>query len=130
MNDSDTLDHLTRSIEGREATLAAMYAAADGITPHEDYDDEDQAREGIDNYALSVQPKVTIEVALTIGGPNIYMNVRLDDTLHVEKVTLDGYWGHEEYHKRVTSEDVALMRYAEEQADYYREVNAAHRAGY
>lgn len=136
-NQPTAAERIAAQMEGRAATLAALYAIANdpmdadedvfdaaGVSPSGWDEDRlmEEARETLRELPLSVETTKTIRVLLSTGGPADGLNVELDRDGNVSRVV---YWFADwfDYAETVvTDEDSGLYRYAEELAELEQEM--------
>lgn len=110
---SNTKDQVMSMFEALEATAAEALEAADNGSEYDGYED---GSEFLDNWALSLDTSIVVDVMLTVGGPTAYIHCECSKgsygTLEVDRATFIASWGSDSKETRLDSSD-ALYRVAE-----------------
>jgi len=113
---SSTKDQVMEMFAGYSETASEALEAADN---QEEYEEQD-AYEFLDNWALSLDTSVVVDVMLTVGGPTAYIHCECSKdsygSLGIDRATFIASWGSDSKETRLSSSD-ALWRVAE----YYLE---------
>jgi hypothetical protein len=76
-----------------ETATSALEAERTG----DEYDGYDYASEFLDNWALSLDKSIIVDVMLTVGGPTAYIHCEVSSdgygTLEVDRATFIASWG-------------------------------------
>ncbi len=111
-------DYVRNIMQGRADDLEILFDIVDGDDPPiaGDYAGytEDEAQDALDNLALSIEPKFSVDITFGIGGPADWMIAELsDDRRSIIELRFHAQWGSERF-DRTVPEGSALWRYAEQ----------------
>lgn len=111
-----TTQRLESSFDFHRKHFAALFDALDGGgdlsgDASGEYGTDD-ASEALAWSVLSVDVVRTVRIALTLGGPNIYLLAELDADGFVQTVTYEAHWGGDSFSRRLPAGD-PLTRLAE-----------------
>lgn len=124
MANKTTRELLLEQLDASENGLAELYEKLDGVADELDEDSEDEARDELDNYALSVDKQIVVHVNLTLGGPNVWVECDVTPSDYggytLDNATLKGAWGSDRTQRGV-HEDSALWRFCAEQIELLAE---------
>jgi hypothetical protein len=90
--------------------------ALDAIDAEAEYEGYDDASEFLDNWALSLDTSIVVDVMLTVGGPTAYIHCECSrdgyGSLGIDRATFIASWGSDSKETRLDSSD-ALYQVAE-----------------
>lgn len=108
-----TRDEVNEMFASYEETANGALQAAEA---DEEYEDHESGWDFLDNWALSLDRSVIVDVMLTVGGPTAYIHCECSadscGTLGIDRATFIAQWGSDTKETRLSSSD-ALYRVAE-----------------
>lgn len=109
MTTRDEVMDMYRSYE--ETAAAALEAGRND----EEYEDHESGWDFLDNWALSLDTSIVVDVMLTVGGPTAYIHCECSKSrygLEIDRATFIAQWGSDRKETRLSNSD-ALWQVAE-----------------
>lgn len=121
MTDNTTADYINGAFESYNATAGAMLDAEREGVECEDGDPS----EAIDNYALSIDTRIHVEISLTLGGPNVWIDAEVSKSAsgwsyELADATFHAAWGGDRVKRTLSTSDplyTLAERYIESAGD-------------